>query len=145
MISALKNYWSGLEAREQRLIQLGGPVILVLVLYLLVWQPLQESRQAGTQAQQQEARLLSDLRQMREQLQPVQTMTERQWQALAQSQGLRQVSVREDTGRWVLTAQVRESRQLERFLQAAAEQGWHWDGVSLEGRPMNLHVELRPL
>ncbi|MDR9468581.1 type II secretion system protein GspM [Marinospirillum sp.] len=147
MIHQLKDYWAGLEAREQRLIKLGGPVIVLLALYLLVWEPLREGREAGAGAQQQsnDERLLSYLQGLRGQLQPVQAMTERRWQALAQSQGLRQVQANEEAGRWLLKAQAGSQHQVQRFLQAAAEQGWHWDAVQMQERPVKLKVELRPL
>lgn len=145
MMSAIKNYWAGLEPREQRLMKLGGPVILLLALYLLVWEPLQNRQTPSTALQQPDSRLLSDLRNLRGHLYPVQEMSERRWQALAQSQGLRQVQASEEAGRWLLRAEAGEPQQLERFLQAAAEQGWHWDGVHLEGRPLAIQVELRPL
>ena len=145
MIQQLKSYWSGLEAREQRLIKLGGPVILALALYLLVWQPLQDRREASGVTQQQSGDLVNYLQAQRGKLQPVESMSERQWQALAQSQGLRQVTVNEEAGRWLFSAEAREPRQVQRFLQAAAEQGWHWDTVQMQGRPVKLNVELRPL
>jgi len=145
MTRLIKDYWSGLEARERRLIQLGGPVILLLVGYLLVWQPIQERREASSVGVQQEENLVAFLQGLSGQLQPIESMTERQWQALAQSQGLRQVEVTEDAGRWLISAQAREPRQVERFLQAAGQQGWHWEAIDLQGRPLQLQLELRPL
>ena len=145
MIQLLKDYWAGLEAREQRLIKLGGPVIFVLALYLLVWQPLEQGRETAEVVQQQSGNLVNYLQAQQGKLQPVESMSERQWQALAQSQGLRQVQAREEAGRWLLAAEAREARQVERFLQAAAEQGWHWDAVEMQGRPLQVSLELRPL
>ena len=146
MMAGLKSYWSGLAAREQRLLQFGGPAILVLLVYLLVWEPLQERRLAGDHLQQQEVRLLGQLESLRGQLQPVKALDQRQWQALAQSHGWHQVGVEEQAGRWLLQGQAAEPRQVEAFLQAAADQGWHWDTVHLEGRqPLKIRVGLRPL
>ena len=145
MMSSLKDYWNGLEAREQRLIKLGLPVILLLLLYLLVWEPLQEKRQ---QVATQDASLeetLAYLQGLKGKLQPVQELNAQRWQALAQSQGWQQVEAREAAGLWKLTGQVRNPGAVERFLQAAVEQGWYWQAVEMQGSPLQVNVELRPL
>lgn len=40
----MKAWWSGLQMREQRLIAAGAGLLVLLLLYALVWAPLQGSR-----------------------------------------------------------------------------------------------------
>ncbi|WP_114417818.1 hypothetical protein [Marinospirillum perlucidum] len=141
MMAAWKSYWSGLEAREQRLLKLGLPVILVLVVYLLwdasVLKPGPSSSPASLDTQA----LVERLESLQGRLQPRVAMSERRWQALAASQGLQQIRVQAEEDRWILEAVTEQPAKLERFLQAAQERGWYWQAVDLQGSPLQLKVE----
>lgn len=145
MMAAFKDYWTGLEAREQRLIKLGLPVIVLLALYLLVWEPLKEGRQEAATQEAGQEQTLAYLQSLKGDLRPVQELNARRWQALAQSQGWRQVEAQETAGLWQLSGRVNNPVAVERFLQAAAEQGWHWQAVEMQGNPLQVNLELRPL
>lgn len=145
MITALKQRWSTLQPSEQRLLKLASPIVMLMLLYLLVWQPLQSVIEQSSRQAERDELLLQRLEAVREQLQPVQPMDERRWQALAASDGLQQVVVVEQAGIWLLQAQVPRIEHLERFLQRAADQGWHWGELTLQGQPLQLTVELLPL
>ncbi len=41
-MSGLKQYWQGLEARERRLLLIGGGLALAIVFYSLLWEPWHE-------------------------------------------------------------------------------------------------------
>ncbi|MBE0505858.1 MAG: type II secretion system protein M [Marinospirillum sp.] len=145
MITALKQRWSALQPSEQRLLKLASPIVMLMLLYLLAWQPLQSVLEQSSQQAERDELLLQRLEAVREQLQPVQPMDTRRWQALAASNGLQQVVVEEQAGIWLLQAQVPRIEHLERFLQRAADQGWHWGELTLQGQPLQLTVELLPL
>jgi general secretion pathway protein M len=42
----MKAWWLGLSARDQRILQVGGVLALLLLVYALAWLPLQRSRDA---------------------------------------------------------------------------------------------------
>jgi len=46
-MSALRTFWLGLAPREQRILQLGAVVLLFLLLWLAVWEPLRTARDAA--------------------------------------------------------------------------------------------------
>lgn len=145
MITALKQRWSALQPSEQRLLKLATPLVVLMLLYLLVWQPLQSVLEQSSRQAERDELLLQRVEALKDQLQPVQPMDERRWQALAASDGLQQVVVEEQAGIWLLQAQVPRIEHLERFLQRAADQGWHWGELTLQGQPLQLTVELLPL
>ncbi|MEA1888784.1 MAG: type II secretion system protein M [Pseudomonadota bacterium] len=41
-MSGLKKYWSNLPARDQRVLTYGGLAVLAILLYTLIWAPLQD-------------------------------------------------------------------------------------------------------
>lgn len=145
MIATLKQRWSDLQPSEQRLLKLASPLVALMLLYLLVWQPLQSVLHQSSRQAERDELLLQRLEAVREQLQPVQPMDARRWQALAASDGLQQIRVTEESGIWLLQAQLPRIENLERFLQRAANQGWHWRELTLQGQPLQLTVELLPL
>lgn len=145
MIATLKQRWSDLQPSEQRLLKLASPLVALMLLYLLVWQPLQSVLHQSSRQAERDELLLQRLEAIREQLQPVQPMDARRWQALAASDGLQQIRVTEESGIWLLQAQLPRIENLERFLQRAANQGWHWRELTLQGQPLQLTVELLPL
>lgn len=145
MIATLKQRWSDLQPSEQRLLKLASPLVALMLLYLLVWQPLQSVLHQSSRQVERDELLLQRLEAVREQLQPVQPMDARRWQALAASDGLQQIRVTEESGIWLLQAQLPRIENLERFLQRAANQGWHWRELTLQGQPLQLTVELLPL
>ncbi|MFG0832745.1 GspM family type II secretion system protein ExeM [Aeromonas bivalvium] len=56
MMARFELWWRGLSAREQRLVAVGGSVLLVGLFYWLVWQPLGnriEERERQVKSQQQ--------------------------------------------------------------------------------------------
>ncbi|MFM4703070.1 GspM family type II secretion system protein ExeM [Aeromonas bivalvium] len=56
MMARFELWWRGLSAREQRLLAVGGSVLLVGLFYWLVWQPLGnriEERERQVKSQQQ--------------------------------------------------------------------------------------------
>lgn len=56
MMARFELWWRGLSAREQRLLAVGGSVLLVGLFYWLVWQPLGnriEGRERQVKSQQQ--------------------------------------------------------------------------------------------
>ncbi|MBU2179922.1 MAG: type II secretion system protein M [Gammaproteobacteria bacterium] len=61
----LKLWWASLQPREQRLVGIGGVVLIIGAFYWLLWQPLHQSRttqqQAATSAQAQLIWLQSQL------------------------------------------------------------------------------------
>lgn len=142
MMQAIKHRWSALEEREQRLLKVAGPLVLLLLLYLLVWKPLQGWRENRVDGGQQQAQLLQLLESVRGTLVPVRALDTRQWQALAESHGLRAVQVQQQGDIWSLQGEARSIEALMGFLTAVAEQGWHWRELNLQGQPIRISVEL---
>jgi len=141
----LAQRWSGLEASEQRLLKIAAPLVLLMLGYLLLWQPLQTWRENSANNQQQQVQDLQRLEALSGRLVPVVFLEERQWLALAASAGLRQVKLVEEGDLRKISAEVASPAMVERFLNAAAEKGWHWQTLNLQGTPIQLEVELRPL
>lgn len=137
--------WSGLEASEQRLLKIAAPLVALMLGYLLLWQPLQTWRENSANNQQQQVQDLQRLEALSGRLVPVVFLEERQWLALAASTGLRQVKLVEEGDLRKISAEVVSPAMVERFLNAAAEKGWHWQTLNLQGAPIQLEVELRPL
>lgn len=46
-MNALRGFWAGLSPRDQRVLTLGGIVLAVILLWLLIWEPLREARDAA--------------------------------------------------------------------------------------------------
>jgi len=46
-MSALREFWSGLTPRDRRVLAIGAGVLLVIGLWLLVWEPLRDARDAA--------------------------------------------------------------------------------------------------
>lgn len=149
MMSGLNQRWQALQPSEQRLLKIAAPLILLMLGYLLIWQPLQQHWAESAQQEQQQIRLLQRLQSVEGQLPPVQPMDARRWQALAASDGFKQVQAEEQAGIWLLQASLTHADQLQRFLQRAAEQGWHWGELQLDagepGQALQLKMELLPL
>lgn len=137
--------WSGLEASEQRLLKIAVPLVILMLGYLLVWKPIQAWRENSAISQQQQTQDLQRLEALSGRLVPVVFLDERQWLALAASAGLRQVELVEEGDLRKISAEVASPAMVERFLNTAAEKGWHWQTLSLQGTPIQLEVELRPL
>lgn len=137
--------WSGLEASEQRLLKIAAPLVILMLGYLLVWKPIQAWRENSAISQQQQTQDLQRLEALSNRLVPVVFLEERQWLALAASAGLRQVKLVEEGDLRKISAEVASPAMVERFLNTAAEKGWHWQTLSLQGTPIQLEVELRPL
>lgn len=55
----LKDWWQGLETREQQLVLFGGIAAIVLVFYSLVWSPLVDARDIKMQQVENNQALLS--------------------------------------------------------------------------------------
>jgi len=143
--SWLGQRWSALEASEQRLLKIATPLICLMLLYLLVWQPLQNWREKAATDQQQLEQDLQRLNVLNKRLVPLFFLDERQWLALAASTGLSQVTVVEKGDLRLITAQAANPQIVERFLKAAAAKGWHWNSLTMQGNPLQLEIELRPL
>lgn len=137
--------WSGLEASEQRLLKIAAPLVILMLGYLLVWKPIQAWRENSAISQQQQTQDLQRLEALSNRLVPVVFLEERQWLALAASAGLRQVKLVEEGDLRKISAEVASPAMVERFLNTAAEKGWHWQTLSLQDTPIQLEVELRPL
>ena len=137
--------WSGLEASEQRLLKIAVPLVILMLGYLLVWKPIQAWRENSAISQQQQTQDLQRLEALSGRLVPVVFLDERQWLALAASAGLRQVELVEEGDLRRVTAQAANPQLVERFLNAAVEKGWYWQSLNLQGTPIQLEVELRPL
>ena len=61
-MSALRMWWQAREARERRVLAIGAVVAVVMLLWALVWKPLQDQRIALAEGNQ---RLAADLALMR--------------------------------------------------------------------------------
>lgn len=141
----LQERWSGLEASEQRLLKIAAPLVVLMLLYLLVWQPVQAWRESSATNQQQLEQDLARLKMVGDRLVPLVNLDERQWLALAASAGLRDVELEQEGDLWVIVAEVASPTMVERFLNTAAAKGWHWQTLNMQGKPLQLEVEMRPL
>lgn len=143
--SWLGQRWSGLEASEQRLLKIAAPLVILMLLYLAVWQPVQAWRESSVINQQQQVQDLQRLEALSTRLVSVVFLDERQWLGLAESVGLRQVKLVEEGDLRKISAEAANPAMVERFLNAAAKKGWYWQTLNLQGAPIQLEVELRPL
>ena len=141
----LQERWSGLEASEQRLLKIAAPLVVLMLLYLLVWQPVQAWRETSATNQQQLEQYLARLKMVGDRLVPLVNLDERQWLALAASAGLRDVELEQKGDLWVIVAEVASPAMVERFLNTAAAKGWHWQTLTMQGKPLQLTLVLRPL
>lgn len=147
----LQERWSGLEASEQRLLKIAAPLVVLMLLYLLVWQPVQAWRETSATNQQQLEQYLARLKMVGDRLVPLVNLDERQWLALAASAGLREVvleqkaELEQKVDLWRITAEAANPAMVERFLNAAAAKGWHWQTLTMQGKPLQLTLMLRPL
>lgn len=137
--------WVGLEPSEQRLIKLATPLIVLLLIYLLLWQPVQAWRANQAQAQQELEHNLHQVASLQQRLVELIELDQRQWIGLATSAGLQQVQAVTDGAVWTLTAQAANTQQVARFLASAAEKGWQWQSFKLQASPLQVELELRPL
>ncbi len=46
-MSALRAFWAGLSPRDQRVLMLGGLVLGAILIWLMIWEPLREARDAA--------------------------------------------------------------------------------------------------
>ena len=149
--SWLGQRWSGLEASEQRLLKIAAPLVILMLLYLAVWQPVQAWRETNAINQQQQAQDLQRLAALKTRLVTVVFLDERQWLALAASAGLRDVELsqvvdlEQKVDVWRITAKAANPAMVEKFLNTAAAKGWHWQTLNMQGKPLQLTLVLRPL
>lgn len=143
--SGLQERWSGLEASEQRMLKIAAPLVILMLLYLAVWQPVQAWRETSATNQQQLKQDLERLKMVGDRLVPLVNLDERQWLALAASAGLRDVELEQEGDLWLIDAEVASPAMVERFLNTAAAKGWHWQSLNMQGKPLQLEVEMRPL
>lgn len=143
--SRLQERWSGLEASEQRMLKIATPLVVLMLFYLAVWQPVQAWRETNATNQQQLEQDLERLKMVGDRLVPLVNLDERQWLALAASAGLRDVELEQKGDLWVIVAEVASPTMVERFLNTAAAKGWHWQTLTMQGKPLQLEVEMRPL
>lgn len=46
-MNALRAFWAGLSPRDQRVLMLGGLVLGAILIWLMIWEPLREARDAA--------------------------------------------------------------------------------------------------
>jgi len=143
--SWLGQRWSGLEASEQRLLKIAAPLVILMLLYLAVWQPVQAWRETNAINQQQQTQDLQRLEALTTRLVTVVFLDERQWLGLAASAGLRDVELVQEGDLWRITAKAANPAMVEKFLNTAAAKGWHWQTLTMQGKPLQLTLVLRPL
>lgn len=61
-MSMLKTWWNGRDARERRVLSIGALIVVGMLLWALVWKPLDDARRALIDSN---ARLTGDLKAMR--------------------------------------------------------------------------------
>lgn len=143
------SWYANLAPREQLLIKFGGPLILLLLAYLLVsggkpassgvelTRSSKNSSKSTSLAKPSPAAL--NLAASFNQLAPstqarlvkAKALNEDEVTGLARSAGFSQLSLTLTAGQLELTAKVNNPKQVENFLHQLARLGWQWHNLDL--------------
>lgn len=155
-MQALISWYSNLEPREQVLIKFGGPLILLLVVYLTLSDgkssssgieltttssPAASTKNISSNASlAKPSKATLELAERFNQLTPstqarlvtAKSLNKEELTALASSAGFSQLTVDTlEADQLELTAKVNNPKQVENFLHQLAKLGWHWQGLKL--------------
>lgn len=130
MMNSLQTWWQQRPTREQRLLKIGAPLILLLLVGLML--DLQgKGREYPVAAT---VRTQSGLERMEQQRLLV--------QHLAESSGLKVLQLQLQGDLLLLDAEAESARAVQQFLQQASVRELYWRHVQLQGIPVRLQIEL---